>query len=78
MWEQPLTFMWLGLLPDELEERPSRGPTPGPIFGQHAPVRLTLERLDEERARPVWTQDREHLGEQGYLTLPMWDVSEHS
>jgi hypothetical protein len=54
---------------DELEEDASRRPAPGPIFGQHATVRLTGACVREDGCRPVWSQYPQHLCEQIYVGL---------
>jgi hypothetical protein len=54
MWEEAPAFLSRRLLLNELEEDAAKRPAPGPIFGQHAAVGLTLERVCEDGRRPVW------------------------
>jgi hypothetical protein len=51
-------------LPGALEKDAPRGPAPAPIFGAHAAVGLTLERVPEDGATADLAQGPQHLREQ--------------
>ena len=50
-------------LPGDLGKDAPRSPTPDPIFGAHAAVGLTLERVPEEGATADLAQGPRHLRE---------------
>jgi hypothetical protein len=63
VWEEAPAFLSRRLLLNALEEDATRRPAPGPSFGPHTAVGLTLERVHEDSRRPVWPQYSEHLCE---------------
>src|SRR5207244_6298726 len=63
--EEPPAFLWGRPLLDELEEDAARRPAARAVFGEHAAVGLTLERVRKDGGTAVLAQHLQDLREQG-------------